>query len=167
MAHSPLLSIQLAFVPRRLRRCQMVMENANSPLGWFSSFLYLIAVLQTAPIIVCFERKMWFKGFPPFPPVSFSFKIIFLVATFAWSLKATVRVSVAAAASFATSGQQRSKTLEALVAHDWWDFIDKVMNYQQRSNRLREWAQGTRCAHAVIVKLFFKIDFHIERINIT
>lgn len=78
MAHSPLLSIQLAFVPRRLRRCQMVMENANSPLGWFFSFLYLIAVLQTAPIIVCFERKMWFKVFffiPP--PVSFLLRLYF------------------------------------------------------------------------------------------
>lgn len=49
MAHSPLLSIQRAFVPSRLRRCQMVMENANS-LGRFSSFLYLIAVLAKRPV---------------------------------------------------------------------------------------------------------------------
>lgn len=52
MAHSPLLSTQLAFVPCCLRRCQMVMENANSalPPAYFPPFLYLIAAFAVYPV---------------------------------------------------------------------------------------------------------------------
>lgn len=40
MAHSPLLSLQLVFVPQRLHPCQMAMQNANSTWLLFPLFSF-------------------------------------------------------------------------------------------------------------------------------
>ena len=62
MAHSPLLSLQLVFVPHRLHPCQMAMENANSTwllFFFFFLFLYLIAVFADGAVGCIFVFKCY------------------------------------------------------------------------------------------------------------
>ena len=57
------------------------------PLGWFSSFLYLIAVFADCPVNCVFWEENVIYDFFFF---SVCLKLYFWVDTFAWSLSATV-----------------------------------------------------------------------------